>query len=71
MLVVIHREKVAMGYRAGRDTLLAVLPFFHIYGQMLVMFAGLFCGAKVVTLPNFQPASFLESVQKYRVSDTS
>lgn len=62
-----NREADTMGYSSGSDCLLAVLPFFHIYGQMLVMFSGLSCGTKVVTLPNFQPGSFLESIQKYHV----
>ena len=50
---------------------MGILPFFHIYGLTAVMNCGLASGAKIVTLPNFKPASFLESIQKYRVSHYS
>lgn len=60
-----NREETAMGYRPFDDCVLAVLPFYHIYGQLMVMFCGLFCGTKIVVLPNFQPVSFLRAIQNY------
>lgn len=56
-----------MGYKPNQDCVLAVLPFYHIYGQTIIMMSGLFCGAKLVVLPKFEPTSFMESIQKYRV----
>src|SRR5512144_2335930 len=35
------------------ETLVAVLPFFHLYGQQVLMNNGIRAGATVVTMPRF------------------
>ena len=52
------------------DTLVAVLPFFHIYGMQVLMNTGLRAGATIVTLPRFELEQFLEVHQKYQVTRT-
>jgi len=52
------------------DTVIAVLPFFHIYGMVVVMKLFLAQGATVVTMPKFDMVDFLETVQKYKVTVT-
>ncbi|HEU0087023.1 MAG TPA: AMP-binding protein, partial [Pseudonocardiaceae bacterium] len=46
--------------------ILAVLPFFHIYGLMVLLNHGLYAGATVVTLPRFDLETFLRTIQDYR-----
>ena len=49
--------------RVDQDTrVLAVLPFFHIYGMTVLMNLGLFAGATVVTLPRFELPMFLQTI---------
>lgn len=50
------------------DRILAVLPFFHIYGLTALMNAPLRCGSTVVVLPRFDLAQFLEAIQTHRIS---
>ncbi len=50
------------------DVLIGLLPFFHIYGQVVVMLAGLQKGVKTVTMPKFEPEMFLSLSQKYKVN---
>lgn len=50
------------------DRILAVLPFFHIYGLTALMNAPLRCGSTVVVLPRFDLAQFLEAIQKHRIT---
>ncbi len=53
--------------KVGQDTrVLAVLPFFHIYGMTVLMNLGLFTGATVVTLPRFDLETFLRTIQEHR-----
>lgn len=47
--------------------LLAVLPFFHIYGMTVLMNFGLYTGAAVVTLPRFDLETFLRSIHEHRI----
>jgi len=50
------------------DAVLGLLPFYHIYGMTVIMGAGLRFGQRIVTLPRFEPASFLDAVVRHRVS---
>ncbi|HEY7622638.1 MAG TPA: AMP-binding protein [Solirubrobacteraceae bacterium] len=50
------------------DTLVGVLPFFHIYGLNVVMNAVLRNGATVVTMPRFDLEGYLKLVQEHRAT---
>lgn len=50
------------------DTLICVLPMFHIYGLVVVLNMGLYTGSTIVTMPRFELESFLQAVQDYDVS---
>jgi acyl-CoA synthetase (AMP-forming)/AMP-acid ligase II len=49
------------------DTLLSVLPFFHIYGLGLINVV-LYQGATAVVMPRFDPAQCFEIMRKYNVT---
>ncbi|MET8567887.1 4-coumarate--CoA ligase family protein [Streptomyces sp. NPDC004783] len=57
----------ALGAGPG-DRILAVLPFFHIYGLTALMNAPLRAGATVVVLPRFDLEQFLAAVQNHRIT---
>jgi acyl-CoA synthetase (AMP-forming)/AMP-acid ligase II len=50
------------------DTLIGVLPFFHIYGMTVIMNQGLRAGATIVTMPRFELEHFLELIERHRVT---
>jgi acyl-CoA synthetase (AMP-forming)/AMP-acid ligase II len=50
------------------ERILAVLPFFHIYGLTALMNAPLRKGATVVVLPRFDLETFLAAVQNHRIT---
>jgi acyl-CoA synthetase (AMP-forming)/AMP-acid ligase II len=50
------------------DTLIGVLPFFHIYGLNVVMNAVLRNGATVVTMPRFDLEGYLQLVERHRAT---
>jgi acyl-CoA synthetase (AMP-forming)/AMP-acid ligase II len=51
-----------------KDTVLGLLPFFHIYGMVVIMNMSLAQGATVVTIPRFDPELFLTLIQKHKVT---
>jgi acyl-CoA synthetase (AMP-forming)/AMP-acid ligase II len=53
---------------APGDRILAVLPFFHIYGLTALMNAPLRQGATVVVLPRFDLETFLAAIEKHRIT---
>ncbi|MET8825932.1 4-coumarate--CoA ligase family protein [Streptomyces sp. NPDC004610] len=50
------------------DRILAVLPFFHIYGLTALMNSPLQQGATVVVLPRFDLETFLAAIQNHRIT---
>ncbi|WP_327696683.1 4-coumarate--CoA ligase family protein [Streptomyces sp. NBC_00459] len=53
---------------APGDRILAVLPFFHIYGLTALMNMPLKQGAAVVVLPRFDLDTFLAAIEKHRIT---
>ncbi|KAL1138967.1 hypothetical protein AAG570_009028 [Ranatra chinensis] len=51
-----------------QDVIPCVLPFFHIYGLTVTMLSYLKMGAKLVTLPRFEPESFLKVLKDYKTT---
>jgi acyl-CoA synthetase (AMP-forming)/AMP-acid ligase II len=50
------------------DSILGVLPFFHIYGMVVIMNLGLYRGATIVTMPRFDLEQCLQIMQQYGVT---
>ena len=50
----------------GREVMMAVLPFFHVYGLTVCLLLGLRLGAALVLLPRFDLDGVLAAVDKYR-----
>ena len=67
--LVANLEQVRSVHRIGpEDTLIGLLPFFHIYGQTIVVNLGLAAGATVVTMPRFDMGEFLRLLEEHRVT---
>src|SRR5258708_2930504 len=54
--------------RDGDDTLVCFLPFFHIYGLVVVMLLGLWPGATPVVMPRFDLAQQLDLAERHRAT---
>jgi acyl-CoA synthetase (AMP-forming)/AMP-acid ligase II len=67
-LVANMRQMDGLEYFHRHDTLLCVLPLFHIYGLVVVLNMGLHQGSTIVTMPRFDLEQFLSLIQKYRVT---
>jgi len=74
-VMLTHRNLVAnlcqfrAVHRVGEhETTIAVLPFFHIYGLVVIMNAAVGRGATVVTMPRFELEQFLQTLQDHRVT---
>jgi acyl-CoA synthetase (AMP-forming)/AMP-acid ligase II len=61
------RTKVEGFDYGADDTVLVVMPLFHVAGTN-ISFSGLASGGRVILLPEFSPASVLELVEQARVA---
>lgn len=50
-----------------QEAVSGLLPMFHIYGMVVVALTTLFSGGKLVTLPKFEPKSFMQSIVDHKV----
>ncbi len=74
-VMLTHRNLVAnirqcepLFHLSENDRIIAVLPFFHIYGLTVLMNIGLSMGAALVTLPRFDLEQFLGALQEHKVT---
>lgn len=66
-LVTNHIQFISSSRMTDRDTLLIFLPFYHIYGTML-MGSSLYAGATQVLMERFDMVESLTLVEKYQVT---
>ena len=52
----------------GKEVGLAVLPFYHIYGQSVIMLSGAFRGGSGVVFPRPDMDEILDAVERYGVT---
>ncbi len=57
-----------LDYFTENDTLICVLPLFHIYGLVVVLNMGLYQGATIVLVPRFELENFLQLIQDYKIT---
>ncbi|MEM7132146.1 MAG: AMP-binding protein [Chloroflexota bacterium] len=50
------------------DILMGILPFYHIFGMVVLMSYSLSKGATVVTMPRFDLEQFLSLIQQYGIT---
>lgn len=63
------RQTVALGMTNESAVVLDFLPFYHIYGMMVLLNVGLVVGATQIIIPRFDPEAVLEILQRFRVTD--
>ncbi|KAK9721734.1 hypothetical protein K7432_003201 [Basidiobolus ranarum] len=61
-----QQKDVAFGPEA--ETIIGVLPFYHIYGLSCIMHTPLLRHDKVVVVPKFDFIEFLTLIQKYKIT---
>jgi len=74
-VMLTHRNLVANLLQTDRafhlaqdERIIAVLPFYHIYGMQVVLNLALWRGATLVTMPKFELDRFLGALQQYRIT---
>jgi acyl-CoA synthetase (AMP-forming)/AMP-acid ligase II len=74
-VMLTHRNLVAnvAQFEPLQDTtpdsrIIAVLPFFHIYGMTVLLNAALRARAALVIMPRFDLVEFLENIQNYKIT---
>lgn len=55
-------------FEYGKETSIAFLPFFHIYGQVVVMLVGLVMGSTLVLFTTPDVEEILSAMQRYQAS---
>src|SRR2546430_370395 len=61
-------QTAAVHHVVAADRIIAVLPFFHIYGMQVVMNLALWQGATLVTMPRFELEPFLALLEAHRIT---
>jgi len=75
--ILTHRNMIALQqqtvsfwpiFEEGTEVVIAFLPFFHIYGQVVVMFNGLVQGSTIVLFTTPDIDEILSAMERYKAS---
>ncbi|KMM37459.1 AMP-binding protein [Guptibacillus hwajinpoensis] len=50
----------------GEESVMGILPFFHVYGMTCVMNLSIMYAAKMIILPKFEPKDTLKAIEKQK-----
>ncbi len=69
-LVSLQRQALSFWpiFEDGKETIMAFLPFFHIYGQVVVMIGGLAQGSTLVLFTTPDIEEILSAMERYQAS---
>ena len=62
----VHNRVWLTNGKEGEERILAVIPFFHVYGMTTAMNLGVLLGAELILLPKFHTKEVLHFINKYR-----
>lgn len=54
--------------KAGKDRVLGILPFSHIYGLTMLIHYPLMIGVPIIVLPRFDEIKVLEVIQRHKIT---
>jgi len=52
----------------GKEVIMGVLPFFHVYGMTTVLLLAVMRGDKMVLMPKFEATEVLKMIQKHKTT---
>ena len=67
-LVANIEQTLAVEKLSSDEVVIGILPFYHIYGMVVVMSMALAAGCTIVTMPRFDLEQFLQLLQDRKVS---
>ncbi|XP_070575439.1 luciferin 4-monooxygenase-like [Ptychodera flava] len=70
VIASVHLQSVPgfLKFESGVDIIPAIIPFFHVAGLVGVLSLGLKQGIRLITLPKFEPETFLRTIQEYKAT---
>jgi acyl-CoA synthetase (AMP-forming)/AMP-acid ligase II len=63
------RQTCTTGLGSGYSVYLDFLPFYHIYGMIVLMACGFASGIPQVIMPRFDPATCLDLIQRHKITN--
>nr|XP_053648238.1 uncharacterized protein LOC128699500 [Cherax quadricarinatus] len=55
--------------RRVQESVIGVMPFYHVYGMHVVNLITLYLGAKVISLPAFTPQDFVRNIRDHKPTE--
>ncbi len=62
----VQAEAWMPSYQAGQERVLAVLPFFHVFGMTVALNLGILTGAEIDLVPRFNPEETAREVHRFK-----
>jgi long-chain acyl-CoA synthetase len=68
MSVNISQREAALPTRAGDESVLCMMPLFHVFAAAMCLHLSAYCRGKLVILARYKPESVLETIERERIT---
>ncbi|HET9043583.1 MAG TPA: AMP-binding protein [Burkholderiales bacterium] len=68
MAVNISQREAALPTRAGDESVLCMMPLFHVFAAAMCLHLAAYCRGKLVILPRYKPEFVLEAIERERIT---
>lgn len=68
MAVNVAQREAALPTRSGDETVLCVMPLFHVFATSMCLYLSVNCRGRLVILPRYRPDWVLDAIAKHRVT---
>jgi len=68
MAVNVAQREAALPTRPGDETVLCVMPLFHVFATSMCLYLAVNCQGRLVILPRYRPDWVLDAIARHRVT---
>ena len=61
-MLILYKKVMVPGFSMGEESVMAVLPFFHVFAMTVVMNMSIQMGAKMIMHPRFELLPVLKDI---------
>jgi len=68
MSVNIAQREFVLPTQPGNETVLCVMPLFHVFASSMCLHLAAYCGGRLVILPRYHPAVVLDTIENEKIT---
>jgi long-chain acyl-CoA synthetase len=68
MAVNISQREAALPTRPGDESILCMMPLFHVFAVAMCLYLAIYCGGRLVIMPRYRPDALLDLIAQEKIT---